>query len=69
MKFLQIERGKLEKGGYSALQSMSSMGSIGRMDSAFSNDMGISSGNTFGSGSGFGITSEVDSFSTKSKGQ
>ncbi|KAI3776112.1 hypothetical protein L1987_45875 [Smallanthus sonchifolius] len=65
----KIERGKLEKGGYSALQSMSSMGSIGRMDSAFSNDMGISSGNTFGSGSGFGITSEVDSFSTKSKGR
>ncbi|KAI7740660.1 hypothetical protein M8C21_019756 [Ambrosia artemisiifolia] len=65
----KIERGKLEKGGYSALQSMSSMGSMGRMDSSFSNDTGISSGNTFGSGSGFGITSEVDSFSTKSKGR
>nr|XP_043632209.1 coatomer subunit delta-2-like [Erigeron canadensis] len=64
----KIERGKLEKGGYSSLQSMSSMGSIGRMDSGFSNDMGISSG-TFGSGSGFGITSEVDSFSSKPKGR
>ncbi|KAF5792966.1 putative Longin-like domain superfamily, coatomer delta subunit, Mu domain-containing protein [Helianthus annuus] len=62
----KIERGKLEKGGYSTLQSMSLMG---RMDSGFSSDMGISSGNTFGSGSGFGITSEVDSFSTKSKAE
>ncbi|CAH1446611.1 unnamed protein product [Lactuca virosa] len=63
-----IERGKLEKGGYSSLQSMSStgsMGSIGRMDNSFSNDMGISSGNTFGGGSGFGLTSDVDSFSSR----
>ncbi|KAL7615131.1 coatomer subunit delta-2 [Lactuca sativa] len=68
----KIERGKLEKGGYSSLQSMSSMGSmgsIGRMDNSFSNDMGISSGNTFGGSSGFGLTSDVDSFSTKSKGR
>ena len=47
---------------------MSSMGSIGRMDASLSNDMGISSGNTFGGGSGFGITSEVDNFSSKPKG-
>ncbi|KVH19939.1 hypothetical protein Ccrd_025903 [Cynara cardunculus var. scolymus] len=29
----------------------------------------ISSGNTFGSGSGFGLSSDVDSFSSKSKGR
>ncbi|CAI9269676.1 unnamed protein product [Lactuca saligna] len=29
--------------------------------------MGISSGNTFGGGSGFGLTSDVDSFSSKFK--
>ncbi|CAI9302249.1 unnamed protein product [Lactuca saligna] len=39
------------------------------MDNSFSNDMGISSGNTFGSGSGFGLTSDVDSLSSKSKGR
>lgn len=66
VRFLQIERGKLDKGGYSSLQSM---GSIGKMDSGFGNDSGISSGGNFGSGSGFGLTSDVDSFSTKSKGQ
>ncbi|KAD5960339.1 hypothetical protein E3N88_11811 [Mikania micrantha] len=65
----KIERGILDKGGYSALQSMSSMSSVGRMDSAFSNDMGTLSGDTFGSGSGFGPTSKVDSFSSKSKGR
>ncbi|GJR66340.1 coatomer subunit delta-like protein [Tanacetum coccineum] len=63
------ETAKLVKGGYSSLQSMDSMGSMGRMDNGFSNDMGISSGNTFGSGSGFGITSDVDSFSSKPKGR
>ncbi|XP_076950116.1 coatomer subunit delta-2-like [Bidens hawaiensis] len=62
----KIERGKLDKGGYSSLQSM---GSVGKMDSGFGNDSGISSGGNFGSGSGFGLTSDVDSFSTKSKGR
>ncbi|KAD3337567.1 hypothetical protein E3N88_33087 [Mikania micrantha] len=65
----KIERGKLDKGGFSSIQSMGSMGSIGRMDSGFGNDTGISSGNNFGSGSGFGLSSEVDSFSSKSKGR
>ncbi|CAI9267995.1 unnamed protein product [Lactuca saligna] len=65
----KIERGKMDKGGYSSLQSMGSMGSIGRMDSGFGNDTGISSGNNFGSGSGFGLSSDIDSFSTKSKGK
>ncbi|XP_024983173.1 coatomer subunit delta-like [Cynara cardunculus var. scolymus] len=65
----KIERGKMDKGGFSSLQSMGSMGSIGRMDSGFGNDTGISSGNTFGSGSGFGLSSDVDSFSSKSKGR
>ncbi|KAK9068444.1 hypothetical protein SSX86_012558 [Deinandra increscens subsp. villosa] len=65
----KIERGKLEKGGYSSVQSMGSMGSVGRMDSGFGNDTGISSGNNFGSGSGFGLSAEVDSFSIKSKGR
>ncbi|KAI3743475.1 hypothetical protein L1987_61185 [Smallanthus sonchifolius] len=67
MRFLHIERDKMDKGGFSSLQSMGSMGSIGRMDSGFGNDGGISNGNNFGSGSGFGLSSEVDSFSTKSK--
>ncbi|KAJ0736004.1 putative Longin-like domain superfamily, AP complex, mu/sigma subunit, coatomer delta subunit [Helianthus annuus] len=65
----KIERGKMDKGGFSSLQSMGSMGSIGRMDSGFGNDTGISSGNNFGSGSGFGLSSEVDSFSSKPKGR
>ena len=65
---MQIERGKLDKGGFSSIQSMGSMGSMGRMDSGFGNDSGITTGNNFGSGAGFGLTSDVDSFSSKSKG-
>nr|XP_043609221.1 coatomer subunit delta-2-like [Erigeron canadensis] len=65
----KIERGKLDKGGFSSTQSMGSMGSIGRMDSGYGNGMGISSGNNFGSGTGFGLGSDVDSFSNKSKGR
>lgn len=47
--------------------SLQSMGS-GRIESSF-NDMSISStGSGFGSGSNFGLSTDVDSFSTKSKG-
>lgn len=47
--------------------SLQSMGS-GRIESSF-NDMSISSsGSGFGSGSSFGLTTDIDSFSTKSKG-
>lgn len=66
----RIERGKMDKGGFSSIQSMGSMGSMGRLDSGFGNDSGITTGNNFGSGSsGFGLTSDVDSFSSKSKGR
>ncbi|XP_071690650.1 coatomer subunit delta-2-like [Rutidosis leptorrhynchoides] len=61
----KIERGKLDKGGFS---SMGSMGSLGRMDSGYVNDTSIGN-NTFGGGSGFGLSSDVDSFSSKSKGR
>lgn len=62
---LQIDRGRVEKGGFMSLQSMGS----GRIESAFS-DMSISSSGSggFGGGSGFGLSTDIDSFSTKTKG-
>ncbi|KAK5845803.1 coatomer subunit delta-like [Gossypium arboreum] len=58
----KIDKNKGDKGGFM------SMGS-GRIESSFS-DMSISSsGSGFGSSSGLGLTTEVDSFSTKSKGR
>lgn len=59
---LQIERNRGEKGGFMSLQSMGS----GRMDTGFGSDTNLSS--LGGSGSGFGPSTDVDSFSTKSKG-
>lgn len=59
---LQIERNRGEKGGFMSLQSMGS----GRMDTGFGSDTNLSS--LGGSGSGFGASIDVDSFSTKSKG-
>ena len=47
---------------------LQSMGS-GRIDSGFGSDMNISSSGTgFGSGSVFGLTTDVDSFASKPKG-
>ncbi|KAK7815648.1 coatomer subunit delta [Quercus suber] len=51
------------KGGFMSLRSMGS----GRIESSFS-DMSISGGGCFGSGSGFGLSIDIESFSTKSKG-
>ncbi|KMT15087.1 hypothetical protein BVRB_3g062080 [Beta vulgaris subsp. vulgaris] len=59
---VQIEKNRGDKGGY-----MSSMGS-GRLESTFG-DMSISSSSTgFGSGSGFRMSTDLDSFPSKSKG-
>ncbi|XP_078440001.1 clathrin adaptor complexes medium subunit family protein [Wolffia australiana] len=59
----KIEKGKVDKGGYSSISSS------GRIESSF-NDMNISSGPTgFGSASGFGSNTSVDSFSTPSRGR
>uniref|UniRef100_A0A7N2LQE7 Coatomer subunit delta n=1 Tax=Quercus lobata TaxID=97700 RepID=A0A7N2LQE7_QUELO len=46
--------------------SLRSMG-CGRIESSFS-DMSISAGGGFGSSSGFGLSIDIESFSTKSKG-
>ncbi|KAK1402392.1 Coatomer subunit delta [Heracleum sosnowskyi] len=58
----KIERSRGEKGGFRSLQSMSS----GRIDSSFGSDMNISSS---GSGSGFGFFTDVETFSSRSKGR
>ncbi|KAF1878809.1 hypothetical protein Lal_00047481 [Lupinus albus] len=59
----KVEKNRGDKGGFGPLQSMGS----GRIESSFS-DLGISSnGAGFGSDSGFGLNSEVDSFSSKPK--
>ncbi|XP_050228390.1 coatomer subunit delta [Mercurialis annua] len=61
----KIEKNRGDKGGFMSLQSMGS----GRIESKFS-DMSISSSEGgFGGGSGFGMTTDVDSFSIKSKGR
>ena len=58
---LQIEKNRGHKGGFM------SMGS-GRIESSFS-EMSISNTRSgFGSGSGFGLNTEIDPFSIKSKG-
>ncbi|CAA6663368.1 unnamed protein product [Spirodela intermedia] len=59
----KIEKNRGDKGGYSSISSS------GRIDSSFS-DMSISSGTTgFGSASGFGSSTDVDSFSNQSRGR
>uniref|UniRef100_A0A2P2KJN0 Coatomer subunit delta n=1 Tax=Rhizophora mucronata TaxID=61149 RepID=A0A2P2KJN0_RHIMU len=58
---LQIEKNRVEKGGFMSLQSMGS----GRIDSSFS-DLSISSS---GSGSGMGLAIDIDVYSSKSKGR
>lgn len=58
----KIEKNKGDKGGFASLSGPR------RLDSGFS-DMSISSrGTGFGNGSGFGLTTDVDSFSSKPKG-
>jgi len=60
----KIEKSRGDKGGFGPLQLMGS----GRIENSFS-DLSISSSGTgFESGSGFGLTSDVDSFATKPKG-
>ncbi|KAI8022163.1 Coatomer subunit delta [Camellia lanceoleosa] len=59
----RIEKNRSEKGGF-----MSSMGSS-RIESGFGSDMSISSSGTgFGNGSGYGLSTDVESFSSKPKG-
>ncbi|XP_020266561.1 signal recognition particle 54 kDa protein, chloroplastic-like [Asparagus officinalis] len=59
---LQIEKNRGDKGGFMAMSGPR------RIESSFS-DMSISSNSGgFGSGSGFGLSSDVESFSSKSKG-
>ncbi|XP_019190085.1 PREDICTED: coatomer subunit delta-like isoform X1 [Ipomoea nil] len=63
----KIEKNRSDKGGFMSLQSL---GSSARHETGFGSDTNISStGSGFGSGaSGFGLTTDVESFSTKSKG-
>ncbi|VFQ59021.1 unnamed protein product [Cuscuta campestris] len=59
----KIEKNRGDKGGFMSLQSMGS----GRIDGGFGSETSIA--NTGGGfGSGFGLNTDVDSFSTKSKG-
>ncbi|GAB4835887.1 hypothetical protein Ancab_000806 [Ancistrocladus abbreviatus] len=61
----KIEKHRGDKGGFMSLQSMGS----GRIESTLS-DMSISSSSGgFGNGSGFGLMTDVDSYSSKSKGR
>lgn len=61
---MQIEKNRGDRGGFGPLTSMGS----GRIENSFS-DLSISSSGTgFGSSSGIGLSSDVDSFSTKPKG-
>ena len=58
---LQMERGKLDKGGYSSISGP-------RVIEKTFNDMSIS-GSRFGSGSGLGgLSTDMDSFASKPKG-
>ncbi|XP_027160766.1 coatomer subunit delta-like [Coffea eugenioides] len=62
----KIEKNRGERGGFMPLQSMSS----GRIDSGFGSDTSLpGTGGGYGSSSGFGLTTDIDSFSTKSKGR
>lgn len=58
----QIEKNRVDKGGYMALSGLR------KIESTFS-DMSISSsGSGFGSGSSIGLSTDVESFSSKPKG-
>jgi len=62
--FLQVEKNKGEKGGFGPSQALGS----GKIENSLSDLSISSSGTAFGSGSGLGFSSDVDSFPTKSKG-
>ncbi|XP_059653590.1 coatomer subunit delta-like isoform X2 [Cornus florida] len=66
-KASEIDKSKIDKnrGDKGGLMSLNSMGS-GRIDGGFSSEMSISS---TGSGSAFGLSTDMDSFSSKSKGR
>ncbi|KAI4298136.1 hypothetical protein L6164_031730 [Bauhinia variegata] len=68
-KASEIDKSKIEKNrGDKGFMSLQSMGS-GRIEGGF-NDLSISSGGGgFGSGSNFGLSTEIDSYSSKSKGR
>ncbi|XAR56298.1 hypothetical protein NMG60_11036732 [Bertholletia excelsa] len=62
----KIEKNRGEKGGFMSIQSMGS----GRIDTGFGSDMSISrNGSGFGSGSDFGLNTDSETFSSKSKGR
>ncbi|KAF8030313.1 hypothetical protein BT93_E2687 [Corymbia citriodora subsp. variegata] len=61
----KIEKSRGDKGGFKGLQGMGS----GRLESGFSEMSISSSGSGFGSGPAFGLSTDVDSFSTKPKGR
>ncbi|KAL6570429.1 hypothetical protein OROMI_014943 [Orobanche minor] len=57
----KIEKGRSDKGGFMSMVSE-------RMDTGFGSDNSVSGSGGFGGGSGFGLNTEVDSFSAKPKG-
>ncbi|KAL6494474.1 hypothetical protein OROGR_031274 [Orobanche gracilis] len=61
----KMDKNRGEKGGFMSLQSMGS----GRIDTGFGSDTSISTSGGFGSGLGFGLSTEVESFSSKAKGE
>ncbi|BAT90957.1 hypothetical protein VIGAN_06225600 [Vigna angularis var. angularis] len=61
----KVEKNKGDKGGFGPLQSLGS----GKIENSLSDLSISSSGTAFGSGSGLGFSSDVDSFPTKSKGR
>ncbi|XP_047170741.1 coatomer subunit delta-like [Vigna umbellata] len=61
----KVEKNKADKGGFGPLQSLGS----GKIENSLSDLSISSSGTAFGSGSGLGFSSDVDSFPTKSKGR
>ncbi|XP_073034121.1 coatomer subunit delta-2-like [Primulina eburnea] len=63
---IKIERNRGDKGGFMSLQSMGS----GRIDTGFGSDTGISSNSGgFGSGSVFGLSTDLEPQSSTSKGR
>ncbi|XP_027909987.1 coatomer subunit delta-like [Vigna unguiculata] len=61
----KVEKNKGEKGGFGPSQALGS----GKIENSLSDLSISSSGTAFGSGSGLGFSSDVDSFPTKSKGR
>ncbi|XP_019435576.1 PREDICTED: coatomer subunit delta-like [Lupinus angustifolius] len=61
----KIEKNRGEKGGFGPLQSLGSE----RIENSFSDLSISSSGSGFGSGPAFGLNTDIDSFSNKTKGR